>query len=143
MGAILIYQRTSGHVNAHLTSGPVTCRSIITSFDLVVKLDKVNLGSSFKQALTGPMIHSKPQCHWPFGFREDFIFFTKHGSGSQLGHVTYIPQSKFRSLDLLTYHMQFGFDWPTGFEKMMFKINGHIHVHVYSPGQPPGVDCFI
>ena len=30
----------------------------------------VNLGSSFEQTMMGPILHTKPQGHWPFGSGE-------------------------------------------------------------------------
>ena len=33
---------------------------------------------------------------------------------------------------LMMLHIKFGFDWPSGLEKKIFKYYGHIHV--YSPG---------
>ena len=45
-----------------------------------------------------PVLHTKPQGHWPFGSGEDFWrVFTIYGCGGYLGHVTQIPQTNFHS----------------------------------------------
>ena len=63
-----------------------------------------------------PMLHTKPQGHWPFGSGEDFWkVFTIYGHGGHLGHVTHTPRTNFRSPIPLRLHMKFGFDWPSGF----------------------------
>ena len=64
-----------------------------------------------------PMLHTKPQDHWPFGSgEEDFLrVFTIYERGGHLGHVTQAPQTNFRSPISLKLHMKFGFDWPSGF----------------------------
>ena len=63
-----------------------------------------------------PMLHTKPEDHWPFGSREDFLrVFTIYERGGHLGHVTHTPRTIFRSPIPLRLHMKFGFDKPSGF----------------------------
>ena len=48
---------------------------------------------------------------------EDFFltFFTIYWHGGNLGHVTNMPRTKFRSLYPRRLHIKFGFDRPIGF----------------------------
>ena len=64
-----------------------------------------------------PMLHTKPQGHWPFGSgKEDFWrVFTIYGCGGHLGHVTQTLQTNFCSPIPLRLNMKFGFNWPRGF----------------------------
>ena len=72
-----------------------------------------------------PMLHTKPQGHWPFGSREEDFWrvFIIYGCGGHSGHVTQTSQINFRSPIPLRLHMKFGFDWPSGFgEKDLWKV---------------------
>ena len=65
-----------------------------------------------------PVLHTKPQGHWPFGSGDDvWMLFTKYGHGGHLGHVNQTPQTNVGSPIPLRLHMKFGFDWPSGFEE--------------------------
>ena len=77
--------------------------------------------SSFEQTMMG----SSSQCCIP-SFLEisppvpekkilEGFFFTKYWHGSNLGHVTNMPRTKFRSLYPRRLHIKFGFDRPIGF----------------------------
>ena len=44
-----------------------------------------------------------------------FTFFTIYWHGGNLGHVTNMPRTKFRSLYPRRLHIKFGFDRPIGF----------------------------
>ena len=71
-----------------------------------------------------PMLHTKPQGHWPFGSEEeDFLrVFTMYGCGGHLSHVTLTPQTNFRFPIQLRLHMKFGFDRPSSFgEEVLWK----------------------
>ena len=47
---------------------------------------------------------------------EDFLsVFTIYGHGGHLGHVTHMPQTKFRSPYLSRLHIKFGLYRPCGF----------------------------
>ena len=63
------------------------------------------------------MLHTKFQGHRPFGSEEeDFLrFFTIYGHGVQLGHVTRTISTNFRFITPWRFHMNFGFNWPSGF----------------------------
>ena len=62
------------------------------------------------------MLHTKPQGHWPFGSREDFLrVFTIYGHGGHLDHVTQMPWINFPSPDPWRLYMKFGFNWPSSF----------------------------
>ena len=68
-------------------------------FDLAVNYVKVNLGSSFEQFLfTSPMLHTKANGHWPFGFKE-YVWrdLTLYGHVSHFGHVTWIIYKLFNT----------------------------------------------
>ena len=60
-----------------------------TKFDLTVKKVKVNPRSSNFIGSMSPILHTKPQGHWPFDSEEDFYrVFTIYGHGSHLDHAT-------------------------------------------------------
>ena len=63
------------------------------------------------------MLHTKFHGNRPAGSgEEDFIkVFTIYGHGGHLGHVTWTIYTNFRSLFPLRLHIEFGFDWPSGF----------------------------
>ena len=65
------------------------------------------------------MLHTKPQCQWPFGSGEEDFWraFTIYERGGHLVHVTQTLRTNFRSPIPLRLHMKFGFDWPSGFEE--------------------------
>ena len=48
-------------------------------------------------------------------FEGFFFLFTIYWHGGNLGHVTNIPRTKFRSLYPRRLHMKFGFVQPIGF----------------------------
>ena len=63
------------------------------------------------------MLHTKFRENRPAGSgEEDFLrVFTIYGRGGHLGHVTQMPQTKFRSPYPRRLHIKFGFDRPSGF----------------------------
>ena len=44
-----------------------------------------------------------------------FFFFTIYGRGGHLGHVTQMPQTNFCSPYPRRLHIEFDFDWSSGF----------------------------
>ena len=63
------------------------------------------------------MLHAKFRDHRTSGSgEEDFLhFFTIHGSGDHLRHVTWTIYIDFCSPFLGRLHMKLSFDWPSGF----------------------------
>ena len=62
------------------------------------------------------MLHTKFRGNRPAGSGEDFLtVFTIYGHGRNLGHVTQMPRTKYRSPYPRRLHIKFGFDWPSGF----------------------------
>ena len=59
------------------------------------------------------MLHTKFRENWLAGSGEED--FTIYGRGGHLGHVTQMPQTKFRSPYPRRLHIKFGFDRPCGF----------------------------
>ena len=65
------------------------------------------------------MLHAKfhenrPACSG----EEDFCrVFTIYGRGGHLGHVTQMPQTKYRSPYPRRLHIKFGFDRPSDFRE--------------------------
>ena len=56
--------------------------------------------------------------HRPSGSGEDFkLVFTIYGRGGHLGHVTRTICTNFRSRILRSLHMEFEFNWPSGFRE--------------------------
>ena len=69
-----------------------------------------------------PVLHTKPQGHWPFDSGEDFWrVFTIYRHGGHLGHVTQTPRTNFSSPIPLRLHMKLGFDRPIGFGEDFWK----------------------
>ena len=52
---------------------------------------------------------------------EGLRFFTIYWHGGNLGHVTNMPRTKFRSLYPRRLHIKFGFDRPLASEKKTFE----------------------
>ena len=80
----------------------------------------VNKGSSFEQTMMG----WSSQCYIPrFVEISPLVpekkifegFFTIYWYGGNLGHLTNMPRTKFRSLYPRRLHIKFGFDRPIGF----------------------------
>ena len=67
-----------------------------------------------------PMLHTKPQDHWPFGSGEDFYNIWAWTTAI-FCHVTQTPWTNFRSPIPLRLHMKFGFDLPSGFGEDLWK----------------------
>ena len=64
------------------------------------------------------MLHTKFRENRPAGSGEDFCrVFIINGRGGHLGHVTQMPQTKYRSPYPRRLHIKFGFDWQSGFGK--------------------------
>ena len=65
------------------------------------------------------MIYPKFQNHRPSGSGgEEFLkVFAIYSHGGHLGHVTLTIYTNFRSPFLKMLHMEFGFDWPSGFRE--------------------------
>ena len=65
------------------------------------------------------MLHTKFRENLPAGSgEEDFLrVCTIYGRGSHLGHVTYMPRTKFRSHYPRRLQIKFGFDRPSGFRE--------------------------
>ena len=62
------------------------------------------------------MLHTKLRGNRPAGSGEDFLrVFTIYGRGGHLGHLTQMPQTKYRSPYPRRLHIKFGFDQPSGF----------------------------
>ena len=63
------------------------------------------------------MLHAKIQDHRTSGSgEEDFYRFLPYmGMAGHLGHVTWTIYINFRSPFPRRLHIQFGFDWPSGF----------------------------
>ena len=65
------------------------------------------------------MLHTKFRENRPAGSGEENFWrvFTiyMYGRGGHLGHVTHMPQTKFRSPYPRRLHIKFGFDRPSGF----------------------------
>ena len=63
------------------------------------------------------MLHTKFRENRPAGSgEEDFRrVFTIYGRGGHLGHVTQMPQTKYRSSYPRRLHIKFGFDQPSCF----------------------------
>ena len=62
------------------------------------------------------MLHTKFRENWPAGSGEDFLrVFTIYGRGGQLGHVTQMPRTNFRSPYPRRLHIKFGYDRASGF----------------------------
>ena len=63
------------------------------------------------------MLHAKFQDHRTSGSgEEDFLkVLTIYGHGGHLGHVTWTIYINFHSPFPRRLHIQFGFDWPSGF----------------------------
>ena len=72
-----------------------------------------------------PMLHTKTQGHWPFGYiEEDFErFFTLYGHGSHLGHVTRNICANLRSPTLGSLHRKFELNWPRFLRKICLDYN--------------------
>ena len=92
-----------------------------------------------------PMLHTKPQVHWPFGSGEEDFWriFTIYGRGGHLGHVTQTPRTNFCSPIPLRLQMKFGFDWPCGFGEDLWKwwmdgqwMDGQTTDHGYTISSP-------
>ena len=63
------------------------------------------------------MLHTKfrrdrPACSGEKDFQR---VFTIYGHGGDLGHVTQMPRTNFRSPYQRRLHIKFDFDWPSGF----------------------------
>ena len=66
------------------------------------------------------MLHTKFHENWPAGSgRRRFlsVFFTIVGHGGNLGHVTRILRTNFRSPYPWMLHIKFHFDWPSSFRE--------------------------
>ena len=62
------------------------------------------------------MLHANFQDHRTSGSgAEDLKIFTIYGHGGHLGHVTWTIYINFCSPFPRRLHIQFGFDWPSGF----------------------------
>ena len=63
------------------------------------------------------MLHAKFQDHRTSDSGEGDFFkvFTIYGHGGHLGHVTWTIYINFRSPFPRGLHIEFGFDWPSGF----------------------------
>ena len=63
------------------------------------------------------MLHTKFPENRPDGSgEEDFLrVFTIYGHGCHLGHVTQMQRTNFGSPYQRRLHINFGFDWPSGF----------------------------
>ena len=62
------------------------------------------------------MLHTKLRGNRPACSVEDFrSFFSIYGHGGNLGHVTQMPLTNFRSPYPRRLHIKFDFDWPSGF----------------------------
>ena len=63
------------------------------------------------------MLHAKFQDHRSSGSGEGFLsfFFTIYEHGGHLGHVTWTIYIIFRPHFPRRLHINFGFDWPSGF----------------------------
>ena len=92
----------------------------MTKFDLVVKVVKVTPGLSFDQTTMG----WSPQCYIPSFVENGQLvpekkilkgFFTIHGCGCHLGHVTSIMSSDFHFLVPESFHIIFGPDRQRSF----------------------------
>ena len=68
------------------------------------------------------MLHTKFRGNQSAGSGEEVFegFFTIYWHGSNLGHVTNMPRTKFLSLYPRRVHIKFGFDRPIGFGKEDF-----------------------
>ena len=65
------------------------------------------------------MLHTKFRANRPAGSGEDVLRdFSIHGRGGHLGHVTHMPRTKLCSPYPRRLHIKFGFDRPSGFEKV-------------------------
>ena len=64
------------------------------------------------------MLHATFQNDRPPGSEEIFfLFFVIYSHGGHLGNVTMTIYANFHSLFLRTFHIKFGFDWPSGFRE--------------------------
>ena len=65
------------------------------------------------------MLHTKFRENQPAGSgEEDFRrVFTIYGLGGDLGHVTQMPRTKYRSPYPRRLHIKFGFDRTSGFRE--------------------------
>ena len=63
------------------------------------------------------MLHTKFRGNQPAGSgEEDYLrVFYIYGLGGHLGHMTQMPRTNFRSSYPRRLHINFGFDWPSGF----------------------------
>ena len=63
------------------------------------------------------MLHIRFRGNRPAGSGEDdcSMVFTIYGRGDHLGHVTQMPQTKYRSPYSRRLHIKFGFDCQSGF----------------------------
>ena len=62
------------------------------------------------------MLHTKFRGNRPTGSGEDiFRVFIIYGRGGHLGHVTWTIYTNFGSPFPRRLHIEFGFDWPSGF----------------------------
>ena len=63
------------------------------------------------------MLHTKFRENRSAGSGEENFLrgFTIYGRGGHLGHVTQMPQTKYRSPYPRRLHIKFGFDRPSGF----------------------------
>ena len=63
------------------------------------------------------MLHAKFQNHRP---PEDFFkIFVIYSHGGHLGHVNMTICANFHSLFQRMLHINFGFDWPSGFRDVL------------------------
>ena len=83
-----------------------------------------------------PLLHTKPQGHWPFGSGEEDFWrvFTIYGHGGHLGHLTQTPWTNFRSPIPLWLHMKFSFGeedlwkwWPDGRQQTTTDDGAFLH----------------
>ena len=65
------------------------------------------------------MIHAKFQDHRTSGPGEEI---TIYGHGGHLGHMTWTIYINFRSPFPKRLHIKFGFDWPSGFRRVYYKL---------------------
>ena len=81
--------------------------------------------SSVEQTMMGLslMLHTKFRGNRPSGSREEDCWrvFTIYGHGGHLGHVTWTPQTNFRSPIPWRLHMKFGVNQPSGFGEDVWK----------------------
>ena len=97
-------------------------KAYVTKFDLVGKYVKVTPGSPFVQTMMG----RRPECYIPsymeirLSVPENKIcerVFTIYNRGGHLGHVTLTIYTNFGSPFPRRLHIEFGFDWPSGFRE--------------------------